>query len=311
MVLLENLFLLLSGFTLLILSGDKLVETSTRIARRWKIPTSVIAVTIIAAGTSAPELVTSFMAGYRGSGDISVGNVIGSNIFNILAVGGLSLLMKPNGLVKATFFSWLILLLASAFFFFSLSNLELTQIEAYYFIACLFIFIVLSFFRKRDEEQTFENIDSKSFPRTITFFCLSLAGLIFGAELALSGGVGLGEMAGLSERVIAITIISVGTGLPELATSIAAAFRGHNDIAIGNILGSNIFNTLAIPGATASLFPMTIDQQFLSTDFYVMIAATAVIGLVYLVKGATSGRALGALMLACYFFYALSLLDVL
>ncbi|MEM7645597.1 MAG: calcium/sodium antiporter [Pseudomonadota bacterium] len=308
MVLLENLFFLFSGFTLLILSGDKLVETSVRIARRWKVPASVIAVTIIAAGTSAPELVTSFIAGLRGSGDIAVGNVIGSNTFNLLAVGGLSLLLQPFIETKGTLSSWLALLGASAFFFFSLFNLELTSIEALFFLLALIGFLVLSFFKERDKENTFENLESKSFSRTIVFFLLSLAGLIFGAELALSGGVALGKMAGLSERVIAITIISVGTGLPELATSVAAAFRGHGDIAISNVIGSNIFNTLAIPGATASLFPLTVNAQFLDLDFYVMITATVSLGLVYLAGRPWMRKTLGVLMLTGYFTYTFHLI---
>ena len=144
---LQNLFYLVAGFTLLVLSGDKLVETSIRIARRWNVPTSVIAVTIIAAGTSAPELVTSFLAGFQGNGDISIGNVMGSNTFNILAVGGLSLVLQPFGLVRGTFVSWCVLILGTIIFYYSLANLELSQLEATIFLATLVAFIVLSFFR--------------------------------------------------------------------------------------------------------------------------------------------------------------------
>ena len=307
MVLLDVL-ILLSGFTLLVLSGDKLVETSVRIARWWNIPTSVIAVTIIAAGTSAPELVTSFLAGFRGNSDISIGNVMGSNVFNILAVGGLSLIFQPQGNLKSTFSSWVVLLFACALLFFSMSDLELSRLEAFIFIGSLLAFLFFSFFKEREKDNTFENLDDQKYSRTFVFFILSLIGLVLGAELALTGGVALGKAAGLSERVIAITIISAGTGLPELATSIAAAVRGHSDIAIANVIGSNIFNTLAIPGVTASFFALNISQEFLSFDFYVMIAATLVVGLFYLVKNPKLRRSFGFFMFLGYSAYALNLI---
>lgn len=308
MVLLENILYLLAGFALLVLSGDKLVETSIRIARRWKIPASVIAVTIIAAGTSAPELVTSFMAGLKNNGDIAVGNVMGSNVFNILAVGGLSLMLQPFGSIKKTFVSWLTLIGGTLLFFFSISDLSLSQLEAGIFLLSLLAFLVLSFFQEREKESTFENLDSVSFTRTLLFFLISLGGLVLGAELALDGGVTLGKIAGLSERIIAITIISVGTGLPELATSMAAAYRGHSDIAVANVVGSNIFNTLAIPGATALFFPLKIDAAFLTFDFYVMATATLLVGALFFVKSPILRRGFGLLLFCGYSAYATRLL---
>lgn len=308
MVLLENLFILISGFTLLILSGDKLVETAVNLARRWNIPASVVAVTIIAAGTSAPELFTSFLAGFQGNSDISVGNVIGSNTFNLWAVGGISLVLQPFGKISGTLVSWIILMGASLLFFFSMQDSLLSRPEAFIFLGTLVIFIVLSFFREREPDNDFENLETKSLGRVVFFFVLSFFGLIGGAELALTGGVELGKMVGLSERVIAITIISAGTGLPELATSIAAAFRGHSDIAIANVIGSNIFNTLAIPGATAALFPLTVDENFINYDFYVMAAATLSIAILYIIKNPKARRAIGVLMFLAYSTYATSLL---
>ncbi len=309
MVVLENVFYLLAGFVLLILSGDKLVETSVRLARRWKIPTGVIAVTIIAAGTSAPELVTSFLAGFKGNSDISVGNVMGSNVFNILAVGGLSLLLQPAGKVSGTRVSWYVLVFASAIFYLSLTDLLLSSGEAAMLLGTLGLFLLFSFFREREEEDhSFENLDSKSLLRTLTFFGLSFGGLIMGAELALSGGVALGTLAGLSERVIAITIISAGTGLPELATSVAAAVRGHSEIAIANVIGSNIFNTLAIPGITASFFSLSVDGNFLSFDFYMMAGATASVALLYIIKSSAARRLVGLLMFLAYNGYVIRLL---
>ncbi len=305
----QYILMLLGGFVLLVLSGDKLVETSIRIARKWKIPTSVIAVTIIAAGTSAPEIVTSFLAGLKGSSDISIGNLIGSNVFNILGVGGISLMLQPHGSVQGTRVSWVVLLVATTIFYLSLMDLELTSLEAVFFIVTLVAFIVLSFFRKRvEDDDTFENLESKSFSRTMFFFILSFAGLILGAELALEAGVKLGQMAGLSERIIAVTIISVGTGLPEFATSVAAAFRGHSDVAIANVIGSNIINTLVIPGSTATFFVLKVNENFLSLDFLVMLVATLVIAALYIIKNPNARRALGFCMFLGYSAYAIKLL---
>jgi cation:H+ antiporter len=304
----SNLLILVSGFVLLVLSGDKLVETSILIARRWRVPASVIAVTIIAAGTSAPEIVTSFMAGLRGNSDISIGNVIGSNTFNILAVGGLSLILQPFGNVRGTWISWTALLMTTFLFYYALSDFELSQFESFLFLVFLTVFVVFSFFRESDSGEGFANLPEKSFARTLVFFLISFAGLILGAELALRGGIALGEMAGLSERVIAITIISAGTGLPELATSVAAAYRGHSDIAIANIIGSNIFNSLIIPGLTGSFFLLKVNQNLLAFDFYVMAAATVTIGILYLIRHPMVRRGVGISMLLAYSVYAIHLL---
>ena len=308
-VLLINLVYLIAGFSLLILAGDKLVETSVRMAQRWNIPASVIAVTLIASGTSAPELVTSFLAALKESSEISIGNVIGSNIFNILAVGGLSLAFQPNGKLKGSFFSWPLLIVASFLFLILLYDLSLSRTDGILLVVGLLGFIVISLLQQKSEEAETEQDDKKvSTGRTFIFFLVSLCGLIFGANLALTGGVEIGRLIGLSERVIAITIISVGTGLPELATSIAASLRGHNDVAIANILGSNVFNTLAIPGITASFFTLGVSQKLLSFDMFVMLGATFLIGLVFLLKSPAMKRGLGIIFFLLYSAYALKLL---
>ncbi len=284
------------------------METSVRIARRWNVPTSVIAATIIAAGTSAPEIVTSVLAGFRGSSDIAIGNLMGSNTFNILAVGGISLFFQPRGNIRGTFVSWMVLVGATGLYYISLYNLELSQVEGLIFLGTLLTFFVFSFFREREPDSDFENLESKSPTRTFFFFILSFGGLVMGAELALRGGVALGQYAGLSERVIAVTIISAGTGLPELATSVAAALRGHSDIAIANVIGSNVINTLAIPGAVASFFTLELNQRFLEFDFYVMAGATALVLVLYLINQPILKRAMGFLMFLAYSAYALKLL---
>ncbi len=308
MILIENIFVLLSGFALLGLSGDKLVETSVRMARRWKIPTSVIAVTIISAGTSSPEFFTSFLAGLEGRNDLSVGNVIGSNIFNILVVGGISLVLQPYAKIKGTFPHWLALLVASFLFFLSLKDSHITSHEAFILLGGLGLFLLLSLLQEKEKNSGFENLEQVSMTRNFFFFFLSLGGLILGARLALNKGVALGMMAGLSHQVIAITILSVGTGLPELATSVAAAFRGHGDIAIANVIGSNIFNSLGILGMTAGFFPLDVTENIFNFDFYIMILATLGLVFFYGIKTPGPRRWMGKLMLVGYIFYIIKLL---
>ncbi len=307
MVIVEGLFLLIAGFALLVLSGDKLVETSVRIARRWNIPPSVIAATIIAAGTSAPELVTSFLAGMKGNADISIGNVIGSNSTNLLVIGGLSLMIAPKNSVSRLFPSWLVLTGACALLYYVLLDLFISSQEGLLLTFTLLVFVFVSFLGDK-EEPDIPIVETKSLSRTLIFFCISFIGLIIGAELALMGGVQLGQWAGLSERVIAITIISIGTSLPELVTSVSAALKGYNDIALGNILGSNIFNALAIPGLTATFYPLTIDQQFMNLDFYVMIGATGLMGILFLINRSSLKRGLGLVMIMAYHVYVLKIL---
>ena len=155
MILVENIFVLLSGFILLGLSGDKLVETSVRMARFWKIPTSVIAVTVISAGTSSPEFFTSFLAGLEGQNDLSVGNIIGSNIFNILAVGGISFVLQPYAGMRGTFSSWLALLVACFLLFFSLRDFHITSHEAFLLLGGLGVFILFSLFQEKEKNFGF------------------------------------------------------------------------------------------------------------------------------------------------------------
>ncbi len=309
-VILESLVFLIVGFSLLVFSGDKLVEASVQIAKKWNIPASVIAATIIAAGTSAPEFVTSFLAGYRGSSDISIGNLIGSNIFNILGVGGLSLILQSKMNMSSTRMTWFVLCLCTIIFYYFLVDFTFSHIEAYLFIFLLLAFITLSFWKKTSQSDS-EEVDAvvqAPMKKSVLLFIFSNIGLIVGAEIALRGGVSLGSWAGLSERVIAITIISVGTGLPELATSIAAAYRGHGDVAIANVIGSNIFNTLAIPAGTASFFAIQVSSQFLGWDFWVMSGATIAIGVLYLFKNQNFSKLVGAIFFVSYISYVANLI---
>lgn len=329
MLFLTSLVYLLLGFVILVFSGDKLVESAVALARHWKISPAVIAVTLLAAGTSAPEFVTSLLAAFSNATDISLGNVIGSNIFNLMAVGGLALVVtykdttnkeatNKNSANKETTTSWWFLMLGSLCFLGLIFDLNLTRWEgaSLLTLTALFIFISLKESQRKappqestiSSETPLTSVENFSLPKNLILVGGSLAGLILGAQAALKGGVALGQLYGLSERVIGITIISVGTGLPELATSVSAALKKQNDMALANIIGSNIYNTLAIPGATSMVFPMAINKQLIVPDSLFMIGATTALGAVFLFKKPMIGRVLGIGLLTSYGAYLFSLL---
>jgi len=311
MVFALNLLALLLGFGLLVYFGDKLVDNAVAIAQKWSIPSSVIAATLLAAGTSAPELVTSFLAALQKSSDISIGNVVGSNIFNLMAVGGAVILLKPNGSARGAFFSWPFLLVSSLVFAGALSDLVISSWEGLGLTA-MAIFFVLFSLKFASKDQKSDDDPPEEDPHNVWYLgfwtLISFVGLIGGAQLALYGGIGLGQLAGLSERVIGITIISIGTGLPELATSIAAVLKGRNDMALGNILGSNVYNTLGIPGLTASVFPLVARKELFLPDTAVMLTATVLIGLVFAFKSGVFNRLLGAFFVLGYVAYCVHML---
>jgi cation:H+ antiporter len=296
---------LIAGFALLVICGDRLIDASVALAQRWRIPESVIAATIIAGGTSAPEIVTSFMAALDGHFDVSLGNAIGSNTFNILAVGGLSLLLQPQARIKALWRPWLLLLVVSLFLYWALRDLTLYPKEALILLAILGLFFWISFKQRTSEP----NLSPTQEPlwKSLLLVGICLTGVIIGAELALYGAIHIGKMAGLSDRVVAVTIISAGTGLPELVTSLVAAIKKHGDMALANIVGSNIINTLAIGGLTGSFFTLQVHPQLIKTDFTIMVLSSLCLGIVIFNQLPALRRLVGAAFLCAYLIYIVSL----
>lgn len=302
------LLFLLAGFALLLVGGDALVKAAVSIAVRTKIPPAIISLTVIAAGTSAPELVTSVMAALDGKPDIAVGNVAGSNIFNILAILGLAFLITPGKSEKQKlFFEWASLLVLTIVTYFMITDLKLAAWEGGLLTASFVLLIGISVFRARKTGFTPDDDEEISLlknPWLDAFYLfVGIAALVGGADLALRGGITLGQLAGWSEKMIGITIVSVGTGLPELAASAVAAYRGRSDIAVGNVLGSNIMNTLAVLGGTALITPLSIAPQILKVDIWALIAAIlltlpVILGLRFFV-----GRVFGTFFLGLYGVY--------
>lgn len=270
-------FILLAvGFLLLVKGADVFVDGSAGIARYLKIPPIVIGLTIVAFGTSAPEAAVSIIAGIKGSNDMAVGNVIGSNMFNLLGVLGISALIKPvNVDVQIVKKEFPFMLAATAVFVLSAFDAALgggteniiSRNEAFILLILMAIFLysVITFaLSSRKENSLQESNDSgktQSLPKCILLTVCGLAGIILGGQLVVDNASSIAIHFGMSETLTGLTIVAVGTSLPELVTSIAAARKGESDIAIGNVVGSNVFNILFVLAASAAITPMNINGQ--------------------------------------------------
>lgn len=281
---------LLTGFILLIAGSEVLIRGGVGLANKLKIPAMLVGVTIIAFGTSLPELIVSLNAGFKGNDGISVGNVVGSNIANILLILGLSCSVRP--LVFNTKF------INIDNFFLFLSTILFIIITALYGnlprfggILLLITFIIFMYFSINNALQTNKKnkvdqlltedelqILKKGQPILVSLFYIitGLSVLVFGADTLVNSAVIIARSFGVSEVIIGLTLVSIGTSLPELAASIMAAVKKENEMALGNIIGSNIFNILLILGTTASVIPLRVDEQIIKFDNFVMLAATII-----------------------------------
>ncbi len=282
MTLITALLLLLLGFVLLVFGGDLLVKGAIGLAEKLNVSPLIIGLTIVAAGTSAPEIITSFMASMKGNPDIAIGNIVGSNLFNMLGILGVTSLLTVNIISKTIIKSEFVLLVFFTLAFMGLTwDQQVTMTDSSIFIALLVGFILFTIYRaKKYKLQPVDEEELESYSNFKVTLLALIGGfvlLIVGSEFALRAGIRLGQIAGLSDRIIGLTIISVGTGLPELAASAMAALRKQGDLAFSNIIGSNIINTLGIP-ATAGLFATAqIDASIVQFDSPILLISTLLI----------------------------------
>ncbi len=294
---------LIIGIIFLLLGGDMLVKSSTALAKKLNVSPFLIGITVVSFGTSAPELLVSLNAAVRGSTGIAIGNVIGSNIANIALVLGLTILIRPiNVKSKEYLFGWLVMFVASIMFFgFSLDGV-IDFVDGLFFISGLMFFITLSI-RYRDssinEDELEENTDAKMIP---VYFVLGAAGLYFGSEFLVTNSVIVAKYFGVSEFVIGITIVALGTSLPELVTSVIAILKGHTSISIGNLIGSNIFNVFAVLGITSLVRPLNSDTSILTSDLPVMLGVTLLLGFFLFISHRLK-RMEGVLLISIYLIY--------
>ncbi|MEM9857734.1 MAG: calcium/sodium antiporter [Bacteroidota bacterium] len=314
-----NIILLVVGLFILILGGDFLVRGASNIALRAHISPLVVGLTIVAFGTSAPELLISVKAAISGSPDMTMGNVVGSNICNLALVLGVTALIgvirvQPDSIK----IDWPVTMGSSLLLYFVVKGDEaiISTYEGVFFVILLAIYTFLIIRKSRKENKALRDLegdltlpDSKasSVWKDVLFMIAGLAGLYYGSDWFVGGAKELALHLGVSERVIGITVLALGTSLPELVTAIVASIKKETDLALGNLMGSNIFNILSILGITSIIQDIHVSETIINHDVTVMLAITLLILPLMLYKRSL-GRLSGAILLITYIVYTYSVI---
>ena len=304
------ILLLVIGFALLIWGADFFVDGASRVAARLKIPQIVIGLTIVAFGTSAPEAAVSISAGLKGSADLAVSNVVGSNILNIGIILGISALITPLAVQKATrkYEMPYVMIVTIILMLLGMFDGKLGWVDGLILWAGMILFLVylLNIAQKgKNEEQEEEQNEKKKKAPLIWLIAKILIGgvaIVLGSDFAVDGATAIATSVGWSERLIGLTIVALGTSLPELVTSVVAAMKKNADIAIGNIVGSNIFNILFVLGTTALLTPVAYTEAFIIDNIVALVIAVLLWVLV-LNKDCKLKRIGGGILLVSYVIY--------
>lgn len=295
--------ILILGFVLLVKGADIFVEGASGIAKRFGIPELIIGLTIVAMGTSAPEAAVSIAGAFKGSADISIGNVVGSNIMNVLVILGLATVIVPIAVQKSTVMIEMPFLIAVEVLFLVLGmDGTVSHVDGVIYWVCFIVYLIYLFkSAKNNPGEQQEEIKNLPIWKSILFTVLGIVMIVFGSDFAVDGATEIARFFGMSERFIGLTVVALGTSLPELFTSVTAAKRGNADIAIGNIVGSNIFNILFVIGTSAVIIPINFASNFIF-DAIIAIAAVVVLWLCTL-KDHKLHRWAGVIMLLGYVIY--------
>ncbi len=305
----------LLGFIFLTGSADILVRGAVGLARRLDIPPLVIGMTIVAFGTSLPEFLVSMDAALAGSSAMALGNIVGSNLANMLLIVGVAAFLKPIQVKPFVLLGdFLVLLGSSALFILFCWHGPVGRMQGGLLLLIMAVFLIRSYWsnfykggvsveNNLEEIKNFEGL--KSLSKILMALFAGLAGVVIGADLIVDGGVEMAQVFGVSDEVIGLTVFSIGTSLPELAASVMAAMRGHLDMALGNVVGSNLFNILIVVGGVAIVVPLEVPQQILDFDLWLMMFVT-VLMLPFFVVGWQIGRAVAVIFLAVYVGYVIA-----
>lgn len=314
--------LVAAGFLVLILGGESLVRGASGIALLARIAPAVVGLTVVAAGTSMPELVVSVRSAWIGSPGLAVGNIVGSNIFNIGAIIGLAALVRPLRIHGVSLVrEWPVMLLASMLLHLLARDGLLDRLEGFFFLTALVAFAGYLVWVVRGEQATgavagsTEELSTASFGRVgapaialnSIAILVGMGLLAGGAHLLVAGAVGIASGFGVSDTIIGLTIVAAGTSTPELITSLVAARRGQDDIAVANVIGSNIFNVLAVGGGAAVILPLEVPAQVIEYDDLWMLGFSVVLWPL-MRTGHQVSRKEGALLLVGFIAYMLSLI---
>ena len=299
--------LLALGFWMLIKGADWFVEGTSGIARRFGIPQLIIGLTIVAMGTSAPEAAVSITAALKGNAGITIGNVVGSNILNILIILGLASVIVPLAVARSTVRVEIPFMIAITALLLGLGvDGKVSLADGIVLTAAFAVYLGYLFvMAKKNPEQEPEESKLSPLWKSLLGAAVGLVLIVWGSDVTVDAATKIAQFIGLSDRFIGLTIVALGTSLPELFTSVTAARRGNADIAIGNIVGSNIFNILFVVGLSALIVPIPFAEAF-RFDMLVAIG-TGVLLLLCCVRNRKLGRKAGVLMLAAYALYFLAI----
>lgn len=301
-----NFLLIIGGLVLLILGGNWLLKSAVALSLKLDIPKIVIGMTVVSFATSAPELIVSINAALSGASDLALGNVIGSNIANLGLVLGITLLFGTMEIQKSFYKTdWPVMMIASVLlYFFLVGDKVIVQYEGIILLLFLIIFIIylLRFQKTAVVDEMPEDDESLSVIKVVLFFVIGGLGLWAGSELLIKGATSLALEFGVSERIIGVTVVSIGTSIPELAASIIAILKKEKAISLGNLIGSNMFNILAVLGITSIITPVAVkDMGLLTNDIFWMLGVSfLILPLVFFPKGMRLNWKDGVILLAIY-----------
>ena len=304
-----NILFIVIGIVLVLWGADRLTDGAVAVAEKMKMPQIVIGLTIVAMGTSMPEFCVSLISALKGTSDLAVGNIVGSNIFNTLLIVGVSALVAPMSIMKTTVRKDIpFALVASALLLIMCLDGDISRIDAAILFAMFLIFMYITLRGAKAQGTDVEEKEKKPMATwlSVVWILVGLACLIGGSNLFVEGATAVATNLGVSEAVIGLTIVAGGTSLPELATSVVSARKGNSGIAIGNALGSNVFNILAILGITGMITPMTL-KGITYIDFSMLVISIMLVWLFSFTKYKIE-RWEGAVLTAVFIGYIYSLL---
>lgn len=319
-----SILLIAIGMVLLVKGADFLVDGASNIAHKFNIPEIIIGLTIVSIGTSLPELVVSVNSALTGHSDISIGNVVGSNLANLMLILGLCAAIKALPMKKQTRFFESPMALAATLMFFIMCNTgnegieKVSRAEGFILLVFCVLFIIYNIYMAKkgnafDKEETEENekisnVNIMPIWKSISYIIIGILGLKYGGDFVVNNAVKVATMLHISETLISLTIVAIGTSLPELVTSVTATIKGEEDMAVGNVLGSQIFNILLIIGTSAVLSPINYDISYNAEMFVLLIASTLFVACPYIGHKMHFGRLQGLIYVVAYFTYMIRLI---
>lgn len=306
----NTIFLLIFGLIVLIIGGNLLLKSAVSISMKFGIPRLLIGMTVVSLATSAPELIVSIKSAIKGSPDLAISNVLGSNIANLGLVLGITILFSPINISKSVYKKeWPIMMFSALYFLIVIIDGVITKIEGG-ILVCFLIITIISLIKLRDKNEVEDQLENEdSIIKSIIILFFGGLFLFYGSEWFIDGAIQLANSFGISERIIGITVVSVGTSIPELVTSLVAVFNKEKSISLGNLLGSNIFNVFAVLGITSLVTPLSVlDQNIIDFDIYVMLFfAALILPLIFFPKKLVLDRKEGLIILLFYSFYLYNL----